>query len=38
MGAVKALTAAGLFNGHENDPQFFDLLRDLAADADRAKR
>jgi hypothetical protein len=39
MGAVKALTADGLFIGHEKiDPQFFVLLRDLAADADRAKR
>jgi hypothetical protein len=39
MGAVNALTADGLFIGHEKiDPQFFVLLRDLAADADRAKR
>jgi hypothetical protein len=37
MGAVKALTADGLFFG-QNNPEFFELLRDLAADADRAKR
>jgi hypothetical protein len=36
MGAVKGLTADGLFIGQT--PEFFTLLTDLAADADRAKR
>src|ERR1700675_2565126 len=36
MGAVKALTADGLFIGQSKD--FFKALRDLAADADDAKR
>ncbi len=36
MGAVAALTADGLFRGQSRE--FFDLLRDLAADADRAER
>jgi len=36
MGAVKALTADGLFINQV--PQFFELLNDLAADADRARR
>ena len=36
MGAVKALTADGLFIGQV--PQFFELLADLASDADRAQR
>jgi hypothetical protein len=36
MGAVKALTADGLFIGQS--PQFFAYLRDLAEDADEAKR
>ena len=36
MGAVKALTADGLFIGQP--PAFFELLRDLAADADAARR
>jgi hypothetical protein len=36
MGAVKALTADGLFIGHL--PEFFELLRDLAEDADEARR
>ena len=36
MGAAKALTADGLFIGQS--PQFFELLLDLAADADRARR
>ncbi len=36
MGAVKALTADGLFIGQP--PQFFELLRDLAEDADEARR
>lgn len=35
-GAVAALTADGLFNGQT--AEFFDLLRDLAEDADRAER
>jgi hypothetical protein len=35
MGAVKALTADGLFIGQS--PQFFNLLAELAADADRAR-
>ncbi|MBV8550102.1 MAG: hypothetical protein JOY54_02300 [Acidobacteriaceae bacterium] len=37
MGAVKALTADGLFNGQTNK-EFFELLRDLAEDADEAQR
>jgi hypothetical protein len=36
MNAVKGLTADGLFMGQT--PQFFQLLQDLAADADRARR
>jgi hypothetical protein len=36
MGAVKGLTADGLFIGQS--PAFFELLQDLAADADRARR
>ncbi len=36
MGAVKGLTADGLFIGLS--PQFFKLLRDLAEDADDARR
>ncbi len=36
MGALKALTADGLFIGQSKG--FFQLLRDLAADADKAKR
>ena len=36
MGAVKFLTAMGLFIGQV--PAFFEMLKDLAADADRAKR
>jgi Ferritin-like domain len=36
MGAAKALTADGLFIGQS--PAFFELLQDLAADADRAAR
>jgi Ferritin-like domain len=36
MGAVKALTADGLFIGQT--PQFFAVLRDLAAQADEAQR
>src|SRR2546425_11513640 len=36
MGAVKALTADGLFIGQS--PAFFEVLRDLAADADAARR
>jgi hypothetical protein len=36
MGAVKALTADGLFTGQSQD--FFTLLADLASDADQAKR
>ncbi len=35
MGAVDALTADGLFVGQP--PQFFELLRDLASDADKAR-
>jgi hypothetical protein len=38
MGAVAALTADGLFRGHEGDDDFFELLADLAADADAARR
>jgi ferritin-like protein len=36
MGVVKFLTAMGLFAGQP--PQFFQLLQDLASDADAAKR
>jgi hypothetical protein len=36
MGAVKALTADGLFTGQT--PEFFQLLADLASDADQARR
>jgi hypothetical protein len=36
MGAVKALRADGLFEGQSED--FFELLADLASDADAAKR
>jgi hypothetical protein len=36
MGAVKGLTADGLFHGQSNE--FFQLLTDLAEDADEAKR
>jgi hypothetical protein len=36
MGAVKALTADGLFIGQS--PAFFAMLQDLAADADAARR
>ena len=36
MGAVNALTADGLFLGQSKE--FFELLADLAADADRARR
>jgi hypothetical protein len=36
MGAVKALTADGLFNGQSED--FFELIADLASDADAARR
>ncbi|HEY3132912.1 MAG TPA: hypothetical protein VGL91_25905 [Acidobacteriota bacterium] len=36
MGAVKALTASGLFTGQSR--MFFDLLRDLAQDADQARQ
>ncbi len=36
MGAVKGLTADGLFIGQSQD--FFELLRDLAEDADEAQR
>jgi hypothetical protein len=36
MGAVKALRADGLFIGQSED--FFELLTDLASDADRARR
>lgn len=35
MGAVKALTQDGLFIGQSRE--FFELLRDLAEDADEAK-
>jgi hypothetical protein len=38
MGAVAALTADGLFRGHEQDHEFFELLADLASDADAARR
>jgi hypothetical protein len=37
MGAVKALTGDGLFIG-QKDQRFFDLLNDLAEDADEAQR
>jgi Ferritin-like domain len=36
MGAVKALTADGLFRGQT--PEFFEFLRDLAEEADEAQR
>jgi len=36
MGAVRALTADGLFIGQSKE--FFALLRDLAEDADEARR
>jgi hypothetical protein len=36
MGAVKALTADGLFRGHKSD--FFEFLNDLAHAADAAQR
>ncbi|MFL6466014.1 MAG: hypothetical protein ACJ73N_16595 [Bryobacteraceae bacterium] len=36
MGALRALTADGLFIGQSKE--FFELLRDLAEDADEAKR
>jgi hypothetical protein len=36
MGAVNALTGDGLFIGQSN--QFTELLRDLAEDADAARR
>jgi hypothetical protein len=36
MGAVKGLMADGLFIGQS--PEFFELLRDLAEDADEARR
>ena len=36
MGAVNGLTADGLFIGQT--PEFFQLLRDLATDADQARR
>ncbi len=36
MGALKFLTAMGLFIGQS--PQFFAFLRDLAEDADEARR
>ena len=36
MGAVNFLTAMGLFKGQS--PAFFELLHDLARDADRARR
>jgi hypothetical protein len=35
MGVVNFLTAMGLFIGQS--PQFFELLKDLAADADKAR-
>src|ERR1700722_16129903 len=37
MGALKALTDDGLFIG-QRDQRFFDLLNDLAEDADEAKK
>ena len=36
MGVVNFLTAMGLFI--DQSPAFFELLRDLAEDADKAKR
>jgi hypothetical protein len=36
MGALKFLTAMGLFIGQSED--FFELMRDLAEDADEARR
>ena len=36
MGVVNFLTAMGLFTGQS--PQFFELLKGLAADADAATR
>src|SRR5947208_1573809 len=36
MGALRFLTAMGLFIGQS--PAFFEFMRDLAADADRARR
>jgi hypothetical protein len=36
MGALKALTADGLFIGQS--PEFFQYMRDLAEDADEAHR
>jgi hypothetical protein len=36
MGAAKALTADGLFMGQSED--FFELIQDLASDADQARR
>jgi hypothetical protein len=36
MGVVNFLTAMGLFMGQS--PQFFEMLNDLAADADAARR
>jgi hypothetical protein len=36
MGVVKFLTAMGLFIGQS--PTFFELLNDLAQEADQAKR
>jgi hypothetical protein len=36
MGALKALTGNGLFIGQT--PEFFALLKDLATDADQARR
>jgi hypothetical protein len=35
MAAAKALTADGLFIGQS--PQFFQMLQDLASDADKAR-
>jgi hypothetical protein len=37
MGAVKAFTGDGLFIGQPN-PQFMEMLKDLASDADAARR
>jgi hypothetical protein len=36
MGALRFLTAMGLFSGQS--PEFFELMRNLAEDADKAKR
>jgi hypothetical protein len=36
MGVVNFLTAMGLFNGQQ--PAFFTLLRELAKEADAARR